>query len=284
MISVPDHHAFEDTPAARLLLEKAEVALQHKLARQPQNRRALQGLGLTYRKQGRLEQAKMIYQQLRQVAPDDPGVERMHTILQQQPPSTHMAGQQPAPFVLLSDFLPDTTYARLLPYALTEQQRFNKSKVGEGRYDPTYRESLTLLPPKGEKDWWGIPSRIRAMLPKLCKQLQVAPFDVKKLEIKMTAYQNGHYFKPHADGDRHISYVYFFMRTPKAFSGGELLLFDSDLEAQAYSQAAYTRIIPAPNTIIFFSSPYYHTVTTIQSDANDFGSGRFTVHGHLRSE
>lgn len=284
MIRVTDHYAFEDTPAARLLLGKAEVALQHKLARQPRNRRALQGLGLTYRKQGRLAEAAAVYEQLREVAPNDPRVERLYTILHQQPPVGDLVGQQPAPFVLLNSFLPDATHERLLPYALAEQQRFNKSKVGAGRYDPTYRESLTLGPPKGEKDWWGLPSRIRAMLPELCQRLQVAPFEVKQLEIKMTVYQDGHYFKPHADGDRYISYVYFFMRTPKAFSGGELLLFDSDLAAKTYSQAAYTRIIPAPNTIIFFPSPCYHTVTTIRSDAEDFGSGRFTIHGHLRAE
>lgn len=279
-----DQHTFEDTPVARLLLDKAETALKRKLARDPIDQRALQGLGLTYRKQGQLDEAKAIYQQLQAVVPSDAMAQRMHTILQGQTLVELSKGQQPAPFVLLHDFLPEDTYTKLLPYAFEEQQRFNKSKVGEGTYDPTYRESLTLWPPKEEVNWWEIPARIEVLLPQLCQKLQVPPFELKEMEIKMTVYQDGHYFKPHADGDRCISYVYFFMREPKAFTGGELLLFDSDLDGQTYSQAAYTRVIPVHNAIVFFPSPYYHTVTTVHSNPEDFGSGRFTVHGHLWAE
>ena len=54
--------------------------------------------------------------------------------------------------------------------------------------------------------------------------------------MQLTAHNDGCYYKIHNDAgsektaNREISYVYYFYQEPKAFSGGELKIYDTELK------------------------------------------------------
>ena len=72
-------------------------------------------------------------------------------------------------------------------------------------------------------------------------------------------------------------------REPKRFSGGDLLLYDTDLEADSGRRTAFSRIEPLQNSLVVFPSGYLHEVTSVECVTDDFGDGRFTVKGWLLS-
>jgi Rps23 Pro-64 3,4-dihydroxylase Tpa1-like proline 4-hydroxylase len=81
--------------------------------------------------------------------------------------------------------------------------------------------------------------------------------------------------------NRVINFVYYFHRVPRPYTGGELLLFDSDVEADTYTRARFTRVVTEDNTIIFFPSPYYHSVLPVECPSKDFSDSRFAINGHV---
>ena len=74
-----------------------------------------------------------------------------------------------------------------------------------------------------------------------------------------------------------MTFVYYFHRQPRRFSGGDLLLFDTDPEQDACG-AKYTRIAPSHNSILFFPSACYHQVLPVVCESSD-DAGRFTLNG-----
>ena len=80
---------------------------------------------------------------------------------------------------------------------------------------------------------------------------------------------------------RKIAFVYFFHRRPRRFSGGDLLLYDTDVDADAYVSGAFSRIAPLRNSIVFFPSACWHQVTPAQYGTDDFEDGRWVVNGHV---
>ena len=78
-----------------------------------------------------------------------------------------------------------------------------------------------------------------------------------------------------------INFVHDFHRVPKAYTGGELLVFDSDIQADTYTRARFTRVVPEDNSIVFFPSPYYHSVLPVHCPSGEFADSRFVINGHL---
>jgi Rps23 Pro-64 3,4-dihydroxylase Tpa1-like proline 4-hydroxylase len=106
-----------------------------------------------------------------------------------------------------------------------------------------------------------------------------------KAELQLTRHGHDCFFLAHRDttgsgkyGLRRLTFVYYFFQEPRAFSGGDLLLFDEP-SAKSEQRQRYVRYCPANNELLLFPSQAYHQVTPVHSDSKDFLSGRFTLNG-----
>lgn len=174
------------------------------------------------------------------------------------------------PFVQLHNFLSTTDHDRLLTFTLSQQQSFTPTTTSTNAAD--YRRSLVLhnFPEFSTL----IEQRIYAALPPLWQQLDLLPITTNRYESQLTAHNDGNYYKRHNDNGspdtarRILTYVYYFHRSPKGFSGGEL-----QIEGEA--------IAPIDNSIIFFSSGIMHEVLPVRCESKSFEDSRFTVNGWL---
>lgn len=82
---------------------------------------------------------------------------------------------------------------------------------------------------------------------------------------------------------RVLTYVYYFHREPKSFTGGELVIYDSKSENGYLVAAKSHKVIqPTNNTIIFFPSQCMHEVLPVSCPSEYFADSRFTINGWLR--
>jgi SM-20-related protein len=269
------------------LLRQAEQLCERQLAKNPENRPVLASLAKIYRKQGKLVEATGLYERLSRLDPDDREVAYMHAILAGTDVPPAPAGIHPAPFVLIKDFLPSSFYETLLPFALSVQDKLVPATVGNNEYKPDTRESLDL------PGRWEVKQRfhviVKEIIPKVIARLHVDPFEMVNLEVKLRAYLDGHFFRIHMDcpidseqsANRKVSYVYFFHKQPRGYKGGDLLLYDTDIENNKFTTAGFTSVEPQDNSIIIFPSPYYHCVVPVSCPSKEFADSRFVINGHV---
>jgi len=196
--------------------------------------------------------------------------------------------QHHASFVILDEFLVAQEWAGLLRYTLNRGADFRKSGVldagGASRTDSDYRRSQVLYDVDGCEAMFV--DRILTYLPQVMARLRQPPFPISRFEIQLTATNDGQFFRKHADNDsasvrsRSLTFVYYFYREPKAFRGGALRLYDTQIDARGKALAgSYQTVQPAQNQIIFFPSDCLHEVMPVQCPSQDFSDSRFTLNG-----
>ena len=134
-------------------------------------------------------------------------------------------------------------------------------------------------------------NRIQAILPDVFRKLNLSLFPIGEIEAQLTSHNDGNYYKIHNDNGspdtatREFTYVYYFYQQPKAFSGGELLIYDSKIENNFYVKAdSYKRVEPRNNSIVFFLSRYLHEVLPVSCPSKVFADSRFTINGWVRRQ
>ena len=133
-----------------------------------------------------------------------------------------------------------------------------------------------------------IAPKVRSLVPEVLERLRMDGIGRCSIEMSMRAYLDGGFYRAHRDNQskshrqRKLSFVYFLHREPRRFSGGDLLLHDTDTDAGSYSPGKFSRIVPLRNSIVFFPCGYFHQVTPVQCGTDDFGDGRWAVNGHVR--
>jgi len=134
-------------------------------------------------------------------------------------------------------------------------------------------------------------NRIQAILPDVFRKLNLPSFAIAEIEAQLTSHNDGNYYKVHNDNGspdtatREFTYVYYFHQEPKAFSGGELLIYDSKIENNFYVKAdSYKRVEPRNNSIVFFLSRYLHEVLPVNCPSKAFADSRFTINGWVRRQ
>jgi Rps23 Pro-64 3,4-dihydroxylase Tpa1-like proline 4-hydroxylase len=287
--SGPALKQFEDVASELMtpggLLDRAEETLERSLATDPKNTAALRRLAIIRRSRGNLRDALETYGRLVELQPDDVKARYLHAVLsgKEPPPVVVPPGGWPAPFVRIEQFLTPAEHDFLVETAHQQQSRLEISKIGDDQYNPEWRSSWVLCKKLDQLIPWFLP-RVKEALADVLPRLQVAPFAVGEVELQMTVHRSGGFYKIHQDsgkeqsGGRRVSYVYYFHRLPKRFTGGDLLLYDTNVEDGMYA-AAFTRIEALDNSIVFFPSAYCHQVTTVHCETEDFGDSRFTLNG-----
>src|SRR5437763_17118827 len=96
-------------------------------------------------------------------------------------------------------------------------------------------------------------------------------FEIRGIEAQITASNDRDFFKSdndntHADApSREITFVYFFHREPRPFTGGELVIYDSQIADGVVSPGRVRRrITPEQNQAVFFPSSCLHEILPVR--------------------
>jgi Rps23 Pro-64 3,4-dihydroxylase Tpa1-like proline 4-hydroxylase len=190
------------------------------------------------------------------------------------------------PVAVLEQFLPEAVWQSLLQRVLAAEARFQPAATHDRRAD--YRQSLVLDPPPALVQ--PVVERVRRVMPQILPALRVPPIMVGTVEAQITASVDGSFFGVHTDADydkvpkRYLTYVYYFNRQPKGFSGGELRVYDDMLRNNKLARAeTFSVVEPRHNRIVFFWARTMHEVVRVQVPSRAFADARFTVNGWINS-
>jgi Rps23 Pro-64 3,4-dihydroxylase Tpa1-like proline 4-hydroxylase len=201
---------------------------------------------------------------------------------QQQPPRLirHRVHQ-------VDGFLDDAELGRLMETVFASETRFASSGVSDSKDD--YRRSLVLLPPADIERM--MTEKIRGEATKVMEVLRMAPFPVGRIECQITAHHDGSFFRVHTDAGvnntvkRVFTYVYYFNRQPKGYSGGELRVYDDQVRNGKLAMTDSFQVIePRHNSIVFFQAAIMHEVTLVRVPSGQFRDYRFTVNGWIHRQ
>lgn len=81
---------------------------------------------------------------------------------------------------------------------------------------------------------------------------------------------------------RQLTFVYYFNRSPKAFEGGDLALYDSDVSAGLFSERHFTKVAPVDNRLLVFPSSAQHEVLMVRCASGAYEDSRFTLNGWVQ--
>jgi SM-20-related protein len=194
-----------------------------------------------------------------------------------------------ANYVLFDEFLAPAELLSLANYVLQHEREFQISEVVSpgvrgGIVETETRRSRVLMDLGRHRDL--IISKLTAALPDALRRLGHPQFEISRVEAQITASNHGDFFHWHSDNGldaiagREITFVYFFHREPKPFTGGELRIYDSRWEQNHYVPAGgYRAIVPEQNQLVVFHSSLTHEITQVQSPSQLFTDSRFTVNG-----
>ncbi len=191
----------------------------------------------------------------------------------------------PSQYVHLDNFLSRAEHQRLTRYVVQREADFVPTTTSTGADD--YRKSVVLhsFPEFSEL----MTRRIRAAMPNVLAKLNMSPFAPSQIEAQLTGHNDGNFYKVHNDNGspdtatRELTYVYYFYQDPKQFSGGELVIYDSRVANNYYTQAeTFHTIEPRNNSIVFFPSRYMHEVLPVACPSRKFADSRFTINGWVR--
>lgn len=270
----------------RQMIERLET-------RSPSEPDALWRLASLYRQVGDLGAARTALEGI-PASRRSPAARRLLRILAGEPltPSEQELGFQPSPFVLHDDFLDPEESEALQRCARERRDDFALGKV----YTPEHqdapvvseqaRNSLVLSSPTEIAEW--LLPRVRARVEQSLPVLGLEPFDLFDTEIHISASGNGDRLQCHQDVRpspapvRRISYVLYFWVGERRFEGGDFILYDTDLAADQWDPAAYTRIEPVHNRLLLFGGNTYHEVAAVRCDPDAWEARRFAVCGWFR--
>jgi SM-20-related protein len=183
------------------------------------------------------------------------------------------------------DFLAPAEVEHLAAQVFAAEPMFVPSAVSDGK--DSYRKSFVLNPPAALTQ--GVVNKIRHIMPEVMTRLKMKPFQVTQIECQVTANTDGSFFRVHTDAGhnntikRQFTYVYYFNHQPKAFSGGELRIYDDIIRNGKLARTESFQVVePRHNSIVFFQAAVMHEVTPVVVPSGLFHDGRFTVNGWIQ--
>ncbi|NJN58852.1 MAG: proline hydroxylase [Leptolyngbyaceae cyanobacterium SL_5_9] len=200
-------------------------------------------------------------------------------------PKTTSPGIIPSEYIQIDNFLSSEEANQLLNFVLRKEKDFVPTSTSTN--DISYRRSMALydFPDFSEL----IIERIQMVIPDVLEKLGLPSFPVSQIEAQLTAHNDGNYYKIHNDNGstdtatRELTYVYYFYQTPKPFTGGELLIYDSKIENGFFvGTETFKTVAPRNNSIVFFLSRCLHEVLPVHCPSQAFVESRFTINGWVR--
>jgi hypothetical protein len=187
----------------------------------------------------------------------------------------------------VAEFLGAPVSAKLLEHTLARQQAFAAGTVlapdaETASVDERIRRSATL-------DDLGelrgvLTERIKEQLEPVLNRLGRPAFPLGEIELQITASGDRDYFRLHRDSDgkdtRELTFVYFFFKEPRRYSGGELRVFETaERDGQLLPTDRSATIVPRADLAVFFPSRHEHEVLPVRVPSKAFADSRFSVTG-----
>jgi SM-20-related protein len=190
-------------------------------------------------------------------------------------------GIVPVHAVQVRDVLDADEHAALLSMVAQQAAHFAGTRTSTGVIN--YRESMVLyhFAPFDEL----LRDKVRGLMPQVCEALKI-PVATGAIEAQLTAHNDGNFYKVHNDNGsadtvhRALTFVYYFHRQPKGFSGGELRIYDhKNQNGYHYAADSYSTIEPLDNSMVLFESREMHEVLPVTCPSQQFMDSRFTING-----
>ncbi|MBF0394398.1 MAG: 2OG-Fe(II) oxygenase [Alphaproteobacteria bacterium] len=278
------------------IIEQFRAGLLARLRERPDATEALRCLGRVCRTLGELEEARACYERLVALAPDDTAARHAASVLRGRPEPSLFdpnAAMMP-PFVHLKEFLPEPSVELLFEAVADMADAFRPSAVGyeeDRRIDPEMRRSVSALANDRVRALVLDPVRATIAALGLAERLGVRVGPDGPVMTQVHCHRGGDFFTAHRDGTdlrhprRELTFVYYFHRRPRRFTGGDLYVYDAGLNDELRGDGmAFTRIEPAHNSLILFPSRALHEVAPVACDSDDLLDGRLAVTGWMAQE
>jgi len=189
--------------------------------------------------------------------------------------------------VVLREFLTAKELADLDEFVVSREPQFQASYVvapggSDQLVDSGHRRSKVLFDTAPFDQL--VTGRVLFYLSFITRKLRYPAFPVCEREVQITASNDGDFFGLHSDNSeppyerRELSFVYYFHREPKPFSGGELRL---DGHAACADPTPYETVVPERNMLVVFPSALLHEVLPVHCASRAFADSRFTLNGWL---
>jgi SM-20-related protein len=187
-------------------------------------------------------------------------------------------------FVLLEEFLFPDELAGLLDYAISREAEFQAGTVMTAESEQAvmldHRRSRLLfdLGPYFSL----VTDRMRCCFDFVLEKLAHERFPVLGFDAEITASNDGDFFGPHRDVDeanatRELSFVYYFHREPKLFSGGKLRIYEE-------GSWEHDAIVPGQNFMVLFRAGTIHEVSAVHCPSREFADSRFALNGWIHRD
>lgn len=197
------------------------------------------------------------------------------------------------PYCLVPDFLPPHELDFATAHALAHEKEFENAvlslaeeKAKWSSSDYRFRRSRVMNDVAPVVPM--IIGKLQALMPRLWGPLAMEPMTFSRVECQMTAHGDGDFFNTHTDNGlpdiagRCVSYVYYFHREPKRFTGGALRLYKTVVgEGTVRAGDKVIDIDPPRNGLMVFPSWIQHEVTPIACASEALADHRLTVNGWL---
>jgi hypothetical protein len=193
----------------------------------------------------------------------------------------------------VAGFLGPEAAGRLLDRALAVPvDALRTSALAGGRIRPEIRRSLT------GRDFQApeLEAAIHNVLETVGQAVGIPCRDVE-LDYTLAVHNDGDFYGPHQDrgsvsSDRLVTFVYYLHRTPRAFAGGQLRIFDAlapdcgetsgtdgDAFGDHFEDRTWRDWEPAHDSVVFFDPAAHHEVRPVSCPSGDHADSRFTVTG-----
>lgn len=200
-------------------------------------------------------------------------------------PAGALPGVVPVRAAQIANVLTAEQHRELLAYVEKREKDFVAS--GTSTKMDNYRASTLLYEFQPFQDL--LMARVRHLLPKALGILGMDEFEVANIEAQLTTHNDNNYYKVHNDNGsedtatRVLTFVYYFNRSPKAYTGGELVIFDRLIEnGYQYAAESSKTVQPLDNSLVVFNSGEMHEVRRVDCPSLAFMDGRFTINGWVR--
>jgi hypothetical protein len=272
-------------------MERLEMELKLAAMDSPEDASCWRRLGELQRRQGKLEVAARSYSkaaELESTSRDFTPSGVLARLLDQ----TALPACSPAParFAIFPNALGNSLLKDLRKWTLSQESSFQKTAVqrvdGSEDLDHGSRRSLHCSDLGPVQEW--LSDFVAEYLELAMRRLDTSPFVPGLYSCKLNAYLDGHFFRLHQDktegiaGTRRLGFVLFFEIPPRRFRGGELLLYDRDLDT-LWPAPSFTTILPQNNSLIFIPANCWHEVLPVRCE-DEFSAARFTLSGWIHDE
>ena len=263
------------------LHEQAKAALRRRIDEDPQDAGALLRLGDLHRRMGNFPAASEAYGRLCALRPGERRASWLHAVTAgRQLPTAPPNGIRAAPFVRIRNFLSHAEREHLLSVALAMRGRFAPAGTGRGadwKVRLLERRALEArLHSRADENAWFV-RKLREALPKVSTLLRIDGCEKWNMGLSMIVHPDGGFGARHSDFPVELVSVCYFHRDPRPFSGGDLLLYDTEVETSRHGASGFSRVEPAAGSIVFYPGSYVHEVVPVACEPNDLTAARLSV-------